>query len=903
MPLSATLALASIAYLIFSITSSTVSPLSQTHSSFFGDTALVAPRSNIWAELSQQEATELYDFLYQGQSDLNLTRHPIGEGVENGVHSIEVLRPNKTDALPYLDSSGEEPLRWAHLIATEHGLNGTRLAQYMVGPLPVCETTKVLPLQYCFNSGRNSVESPIDRDSALLSFVIELLDNMPDVLDHLLGAKLNLFDPFDPNGIRAALRITADVGSRSIGWLTAFGTGPRSGEWSLQPHGLYAKVEISRNANGTQEYQVLLWAYNGEFYESVDELRIAMKSPDFVVLPKMVDGPWADTEDFDANPRGRSLPPPVMVQPHGPRYQIDHDQNYISWMGFTFYLATSNANAVALFDVAFQGSRILYSLELQEALSHYAGSDPAHGGMWFFDSFFGMGLNQVELVPGYDCPVYATYLNTSYHLDDQTLTAQNSVCIFEYTADHPISRHTAPYSTSVSRNTYLVVRAVSTVGNYDYQIDYAFYLDGTIEVKYRASGYIIASFYPPWLDHHHTQSNTTATTTGPQTPHPDSDTDSYGFHIQDTISSSMHTHILNYRADFDIASTTQNTFQTLSITPQTRQYTWDLPEIPNRQTMSLVPSNLTHETALNWPANAQKIYLLTALSTANSTKYHNPRAYRIMPGAMPGAPAHLAIENSTALRRAAPWATADLFVTRHHDAEPFSSSPLSYLSPHDPLVDFAAFLADNESVVEEDLVVYFNLGNHHVPNSGDVPNTLEHVSGSAVMFVPFNFGARDESRAGVSGVRIDERRGAKGGKAGRDDDDDAAGEEDGRAGDLRSRSRSRSRGAGAAAGSEKEEGEGGGREYSIRHFGGHYGAAEHAGGQRLEADLHSWGGGGKIGPWDAVEEDGDGRGQTRTETEMGRREKDNEQGQRARQERERSYKAVFVENMNAWMLG
>ena len=51
-------------------------------------------------------------------------------------------------------------------------------------------------------------------------------------------------------------------------------------------------------------------------------------------------------------------------------------------------------------------------------------------------------------------------------------------------------------------------------------------------------------------------------------------------------------------------------------------------------------------------------------------------------------------------------------------------------------------------------VIYFNLGSHHVPHSGDIPNTLMHTSASSVMFTPFNFHDRDPSRHSVQGVRL-----------------------------------------------------------------------------------------------------------------------------------------------------
>jgi primary-amine oxidase len=59
-------------------------------------------------------------------------------------------------------------------------------------------------------------------------------------------------------------------------------------------------------------------------------------------------------------------------------------------------------------------------------------------------------------------------------------------------------------------------------------------------------------------------------------------------------------------------------------------------------------------------------------------------------------------------------------------------------------------------------VIFFNLGMHHVPHSGDIPNTLMHTSSSSVMFTPFNFHNRDPSRLNSQGVQLDvEAKGTK----------------------------------------------------------------------------------------------------------------------------------------------
>ena len=41
----------------------------------------------------------------------------------------------------------------------------------------------------------------------------------------------------------------------------------------------------------------------------------------------------------------------------------------------------------------------------------------------------------------------------------------------------------------------MILRCVSTVGKYDYTFSYVSYLDGTIEVKVQASGFIFGVFW------------------------------------------------------------------------------------------------------------------------------------------------------------------------------------------------------------------------------------------------------------------------------------------------------------------------------------------------------------------------------------------------------------------------
>lgn len=131
-------------------------------------------------------------------------------------------------------------------------------------------------------------------------------------------------------------------------------------------------------------------------------------------------------------------------------------------MGFEFFISTASDTGVFLHDIRFNNDSVIYELGLQEALSHYAGDDPQQGGLWYLDTVFLMGMRMYELVPGYDCPAYASFLDTVFHVGDESVVNRNSICVFEYTADHPLQRHTTNSQVSISRNTYLVVRSVST---------------------------------------------------------------------------------------------------------------------------------------------------------------------------------------------------------------------------------------------------------------------------------------------------------------------------------------------------------------------------------------------------------------------------------------------------------
>ncbi|KAK5063145.1 hypothetical protein LTR84_005221 [Exophiala bonariae] len=696
-----------------------------------------APAKNPWAEIDEGEAAQIHSLV---QQSVNLTDslNGVGAGDKKVIYRIETLRPNKTDVVDYLDNNGPQPERWARVAMLEFRHNDAFNVDYMVGPLPITNATSMLPLSYCYNSGKNWVQMPLSDGLDLMAWALKIGERVTDITQDLLGATVNALDPSDPDALVMGWRPALIESGRMVHWLEFFGPGMKSDGRTLLPQGLYVKFDTP--STNHQDWVVGQWFYNGLLYDNDTVLREAMRSPTFERLNLNHDGEWTDTEDFGSSMAERDMPPPLSVQPYGPRYHLDRDESYVSWMGFSFYLSTNQATALSLFDIRYNSTRLIYHLGLQEALAHYAGTEPLQSGLEFLDTFFGMGSMMFSLVPGVDCPGHAEYLDMSYHKGGKMYTNRNAICVFEFTSDAPLQRHTSAYSVSVSRNTYLVVRSVSTVGNYDYTIDYVFYLDGSIEVKVRASGFIFSAF--------HAEPRSSLLTR-------DDSTSEYGYRIHPAVHTSMHDHVISFRADFDICGP-NNTLIRTAIEPISRKYHWDEPEVPGvRNTMHMVHSAIKHETGLDWPTNGREMYLITNTNATN--KWGETRGYRILPGSGISNPSHLTILNSTALGRSAAWSASDVWILRNHpDTEPASAHHLNYMDPLTPLVDFEK-MVNGENIEDEDLVVYFNLGGHHVPTSQDVPNTLMHTSASSVMFVPFNYFDADVSRAVRQGVRIDRR--------------------------------------------------------------------------------------------------------------------------------------------------
>ncbi|ETN44586.1 uncharacterized protein HMPREF1541_10256 [Cyphellophora europaea CBS 101466] len=664
---------------------------------------------------SETEIESILDWLFVPERGLNLT-DSTSENLsqtDNYIWFMEPLMPNKTDVLAYLDGNATAPPKYAHIVMAEGGKEIPVMTDYYVGPLPVSDQTTIRTLDYWFN-GVGGAQVPFNarpndppRRAAFDPLIVSVMSNISDITADLVDIVYFGADDERSNGTYFTTNPQSMDGNSSILWMPWRRNALAQYD---QPTNLYTSFDISGSDPST--YHLRMIVYNLVIYNSVEDFREAWESGKIEKTPpptrndtflrKDRFGPVRDLETRLA---------PATIEPDGKRYKLDAQNDYVEYLGWSFYTRFTRDTGVQIFDIKFKGDRIMYELSLQDAIAQYAGNNPFQATTGYSDRYYGIGASVITPVPGYDCPYHSTYLNATYNDGTQLHSVKNGLCIFESDLGFPATRHNDPAYIQSTKASGLTVRWIATVGNYDYMFDYSFWVDGTITVDGRASGYVQANYYRP------------------------EDEGKWGPRIQETISGTLHTHVMGLKADFDLIDS-QNTFVKTDIIVENITQPW-FPELSEFEMMRYNISEVLSEAdgLLNFGPNGQTMY--TVVNKAHKNQWGESRGYRILPGI---SNVHLASQKSPFFLKSAEWAKQSLAVSRQHDTEPSSSSTQNQNLPRTPPVEFWKFFDDDEPLVQEDLVVWTNLGMHHFTRAEDIPNTIMTEAHSSIMFAPMNWG-------------------------------------------------------------------------------------------------------------------------------------------------------------------
>jgi len=444
--------------------------------------------------------------------------------------------------------------------------------------------------------------------------------------------------------------------------------------------------------------------------------------------PDQKDIEWTTRKRPDTPPRDLDhLPGPRSVSFAGLRFRVDRATQYVSWMGWGMYLGFDRDMGLSMWDIRFRGERLIYELAPQEAIAQYAGNDPMQSTTAWLDRYFGMGGNVRDMLPGYDCPHEAIFLPATTHSFMGSITRQRAICIFEHDTGRPLTRHMG-YSEGefgAVKGYVLVIRSISTVGNYDYLFDYIYHLDGTVEVRLSASGYLQGGFW-------------------------ESSQEGYGTAIRDTTMGSLHDHVINYKVDLDVAGEENSLLFTSTAQEEIEQPwfedDWGSTVLQQKITRTFIENE--DDALLKFPQNFQGGYSLVNKDAHN--RWGIARGYAIHPGY---SPVHNTVVGSKRLLNNANWARYNLAVSRRKETEPTSSSMWNQNLPGAPMVDFHNFF-DGENITQQDLVAWINVGMHHLPQAEDAPNTRTNVAASSFFLTPLNYFDEDISMDAMNAILL-----------------------------------------------------------------------------------------------------------------------------------------------------
>ncbi|KAJ3132936.1 hypothetical protein HK100_004817 [Physocladia obscura] len=712
------------------------------------DISVTAPRENIWRELTITESDEIIHFLYSDAVGFNLTPTVNASLSDNYIHSIELIRPTKVEALAYMaDASAPIPTQYAKVVVNHFSWDDPVYKFYKVGPIPVSNATSIEPLSGFYkadptrSANCGSLDTPLSNSEDFA--IAALMTSITDITLDLTGYVYYNQDADNNTMIYEAVAPQGFDGTSRFAWVF-FGVNSAANE--ITPVG----IQIACDFTGVDESQFScdkgVW-YNGQTWENVTAFRADYEANKITRGLKVdPDIAWSSTTPINGSttPEMDRKKAPIFVTPEGKRYKVDKDQQYVEWMDYTFYIANDGPRGISLFNVEYLGERIIYEIGLQEAIAHYAGNNPSQLSTVYVDSSYGFGRLQYQLVEGYDTPYGATFLDSWTHFEGETIIHNSSIAIFEIDVGRPIQRHLDGWfydsnSVEVTKDIKLILRTISTIGeiilwcyltvpkgNYDYILDYIFSFEGTIEYKVSASGYLQATYYTE-LEY------------------------DYGYRIHDALHGSMHDHVILVKVDFDLGADTANSVESVTIGPRTQNIpsSWfpsDMNITSNPKTMGITRQKIANEddARMSWP---QGFMLVTNENQTNA--YGEKRAYRILPTTY----ATLAVEDSPFMTDGANWSHDNVAFSVYHEDERYGSDEFNQEAHGKPLVDFNTFF-DSESLNQTDIVAWVTLGMHHVPNTQDVPTTLAHTATTSFLITPFNYFNFEQTRRSAQSIKL-----------------------------------------------------------------------------------------------------------------------------------------------------
>jgi primary-amine oxidase len=401
---------------------------------------------------------------------------------------------------------------------------------------------------------------------------------------------------------------------------------------------------------------------------------------------------------FPAGPR-TDVRPLDIVQPEGPSFIIDG--HHLRWQKWDLRIGFTAREGLVLHRIGYHdggGLRsVIHRASLSEMFVPYGDPAATHYRKLVLDEGeYGIGMLTNSLELGCDCLGEIRYLDGVVNDNDgKAMVIPNAICLHE--EDAGIAWKHTDFRTGyaeVRRMRRMVISSIVTVGNYEYGYFWYLYQDGSLEYQVKLTGVLSTGALPP----------------GAAAP-------AHGVMVAPGMYGPHHQHFFNVRLDMAVDGPANRVYEVSPVA---------LPEGPGNpvgNAWRVDETLIESEAAGGRDADPLGGRYWKIVNDGVRSEVGNPSGYKLLPEHSIAAFCH---PGSPVARRAG-FIAHQLWVTAYDRDELFATGDYPYQSPGGG--GLPAFVAQDRSLVDTDVVVWYTFGTNHVVRPEDWPVMPVHPIG------------------------------------------------------------------------------------------------------------------------------------------------------------------------------
>ncbi|WP_159708907.1 primary-amine oxidase [Arthrobacter sp. 18067] len=435
-----------------------------------------------------------------------------------------------------------------------------------------------------------------------------------------------------------------------------------------------------------------------------DDSPYAHPIENFIVFYDLSAGKVVRLEDDQAIPvpsaRGNYLPkyvgeartdlkPISITQPEGASFTVTG--NHVQWADWSFRVGFTPREGLVLHQLKFRDQGVdrpvINRASLSEMVVPYGDTAPVQAKKNAFDSGeYNIGNMANSLTLGCDCLGEIKYFDgNSVDSHGNPWTIENAICMHEED-DSILWKHFdfREGTAETRRSRKLVISFIATVANYEYAFYWHLFLDGSIEFLVKATGILSTAGQNP----------------GEKSP--------YGQNLNnDGLYAPIHQHMFNVRMDFELDGPNNAVYEVDMEYPEHN---------PTHTAFKAVDRLLETEQQAIRKTDSAKHRFWKIANHEKTNIVNEPVAYRLIPTNG----IQLAAGDESYVSKRAQFARNNLWVTAYDRTERFAAGeyPNQATGANDGL---HIWTQKDRNIVDQDLVIWYTFGMHHVVRLEDWP--------------------------------------------------------------------------------------------------------------------------------------------------------------------------------------